>query len=675
MKRQWDKYNDRVIFWVSGESEEAFEQSVIGLLKDSQGTVSAGHDSSVVALQQRDTLVREFFSELSNNSPPGTLLVVDGLSGSASLQARLQKHLDGLAINCVILTTTSREVASYYPRQLQIQGLDEDDAVALLTSGISDEFRGPEAGRFFQEVENPRIRRLTLLDARELARLLKYHPLSLKVAASLISRHPQSISQYVEKWTNRALHDEGLSTQDALLHAFELSFEELQRRNPVSAYILMLFSFLDHRDMWYELCFNATDKSSPIWLQQISSQKRPRDFISPMHNLSFIEAKPHKSLGCVYEIHPAIHEFARWKAAQNETEYLTSAISLVAAQVPRSTHEDFVAITQRLEPHVSQCMLYIQQDRAGTQLDLVELEKFGNLFRHVGRYDEALQLYRVILGYLRTDEPSDFNNNMMANIENNIGLVHHARHEYSEAFDAYERASYMRQESLVEDRDALAITLYNQGRSLLVLNRLEEAQVKLQAAAGHFSNALHDEQRERHEREDVIRSYQRILNDLGETHLRTGQLEEAEQYIKMAFRGYLEAGHAMHPAAFAVRLNMGRVCVERYFFASARSIFEYIIATYSKWWGRRHPETMRAVNELAGSYFRHGKMKQDMGDGGDEELEYAAQCWTETLHFHEEMFGKEADVVNLTRSKLHELKELKSLITTNPYEMYYTSGQ
>lgn len=491
-----------------------------------------------------------------------------------------------------------------------------------------------------------------------------------------MARNPQSVAQYVDKWKSRSLSNEALSTHDALLRAFELSFEELRKTSPMSANLLLMFSFLDHRDMWYELCLGMADESSPQWLQHLSAHKRPRDYIAPLHDLSFIEAKPHDQLGCIYEIHPAVHEFARWKTGDDEVEYLTTAITLVAARVPRSTDHDFIAITQRLEPHVSQCMLYIQQDRTGDRLDLVELEKFGNLFRHVGRYDEAFQLYRVVLQYLRTDEPSQFNLEMMANIENNIGLVHHAKREYEKALQAYERSSHLRRQCFPSpNQDTLVSTFYNEGRSLLVLSKLEDAQLKLSAAADYFYQAMNDESRPRGEREQLMHPYQRILNDLGETHLRIGELEKAEQVLHKAFRGHLEAGREQHPTAFAIRLNMGRVCAERNFFASSRRIFEHIIATYTEWWGRRHPETVRALNELAESYMRHGKLKREMGDGSEDELKRSSECFTETLLFYEETFGKEAAIVGLIRSKLEELAWLRSSIAKSPYEIYYAPPQ
>ncbi|KAF2192916.1 hypothetical protein K469DRAFT_552357, partial [Zopfia rhizophila CBS 207.26] len=154
--------------------------------------------------------------------------------------------------------------------------------------------------------------------------------------------------------------------------------------------------------------------------------------------------------------------------------------------------------------------------------------------------------------------------------------------------------------------DASMSTLYNRGRSLLMLSELDKAQQCLHSAACYFSGVISDNNNIL-EKDQKKRFYFRILNDLGETYLRNNNLNQAEQAFRQAFNGQKQYLHESHPATFAVRLNIGRVCAERLQFASARNIFNYIIATYTGWWGRRHSETMRAVDELANSYMRHGK--------------------------------------------------------------------
>ncbi|RSL87982.1 hypothetical protein CEP52_015349 [Fusarium oligoseptatum] len=675
VKQQREKYPGYDIFWIAGATKEAFEQSILSVLKvgdNPEATISEGSESYD---EQRSMLIRSFFTELKNTMRARWLLVVDGIPGESSLQQHIRSYLDGLPWGSIILTTRSTDVASWYHGRIEIRGLPEVDAVNLLDREVDERFRSGGNGMSYFSLQLVQLIVKILkkpLDVLELARMLNCHPLSLRLATSVISSYNLSVRQYVEKWRAHQLYHE-YPTNMALLRSLELSFEELEKTNTAAAKLLMLFGYLDHRDLWADLCLNATDDDLPAWLREIGSSKCFHGYYASMRNLSFVEAKSHgRNKDQAYEIHPAIHEFARWKAKENEEEYVRTAISLVAAKVPRSTDKDFLEIVQRLEPHADQCKIHMEQGRAGSSLDLLELEQFGNLFRHLGRYDEASRLYERILNVInREDEPDEFTLEMVAGIENNLGLIHHARRQYDLALRAYNRSYLRRLQIVPRDDDSLMATQYNKGRAFLMLGRLDEALQTLLEAAAHFSQrtspgALNDHGVEGGNKA-MAQIYFRILNDVGEIYLRKNDVEQAEQNFRRAFSGHKKYFHEMHPETFAVRLNIGRVCIERSRFSTANKIFEYIITTYTEWWGRRHSETMRALTELAESHMRHAEKKRLMGDGGDWELTMAADLWAEILNFHQEVSGPGSDAASFVRSKLQQVQLLRSVTPEDPY--------
>lgn len=260
----------------------------------------------------------------------------------------------------------------------------------------------------------------------------------------------------------------------------------------MAAKLLMLFGYLDHRDLWLDLCVNATDNTFPAWLREVVVAQVFNRHYASMCNLSFIEAKPcDGEREQVYEIHPAIHEYARWKAKENEAEYVKAAVSLIAAKVPRSVDKNFLEIVKRLKPHAEQCMIHMEQDRGGTGLDLTELERFGALFRHLGRYKEACRLYQGILNILYMEEDADeFTVEMMTGIENNLGLIYHAQREYDLALRVYDLSCSKRLQLIPEDHDALMMTQYNKGRTFLMLGKLDEAMKALLEAATYFRQSI-----------------------------------------------------------------------------------------------------------------------------------------------------------------------------------------
>ncbi|KAF5687138.1 tetratricopeptide repeat domain-containing protein [Fusarium circinatum] len=633
VKKQREKHPTSDIFWASGATKEAFEQSILGILKPANNSRIGIPEGSEGYDEHRSMLINSFFSELKSTMRSRWLLIIDGISGDSSLQQLIRDHLDKLPWGSIVLTTRSTEVANWYH------------------------------------------------DILDLAKILSYHPLSLRLAASVISYYQLSVRQYVKKWRARQLSHEH-RTNMSLLQSLELSFEELEKTNMMAAKLLMLFGYLDPRDLWVDLCFNATDDDLPEWLRRIGSSENFHEYYASMRNLSFIEAKPSGSRRdqVCYEIHPAVHEFARWKAKENEKEYVKAAVYLVAAKVPRSTDKNFLEVVQRLEPHAEQCMIYMKQGRGGSSLDLMELECFGNLFRHLGRHDEASWLYERILHIMNgEEEPDESTLEVMAGIENNLGLTYHARRQYDLALRSYSR-SYLKRIHLVpKEDDALMMTEYNKGRAFLMLGKLDEALQTLLKVAAHFSRLAAPNEFSGHDPtsgdEAMGEIYFRILNDLGEIYLRKKDLEKAEHNFSTAFYGHKKYLHEMHPATFAARLNMGRLCVEKSRFATAKRIFGYIIETYTEWWGRQHSETMRALAELAGLHMRRAELKRLMGDGGEWDIAMATDLWTEILSFHQEVFGHNSDAATLTRLKLQQVIALSQSNINETLELHFMRNE
>jgi tetratricopeptide (TPR) repeat protein len=453
-----------------------------------------------------------------------------------------------------------------------------------------------------------------------------------------------------------------------------MSFEQLENVDPLATNLLKLFGFLDHKDMWYDLCLGTIRDEEPDWVRELASKRRFQEVLTRLHNLSFVEVKlGQNGEEPTYEIHPAIHEFARSRARGEEVEELVRcAVSLVAARVPRSNAQGFIKTIHRLEPHAEQCLIHMKQGRTGCHIDLVELEKFGSLFRHLGRYDEATRLYEGILHMLRAeDQPDEATIELTAGIENNLGLIYHARQKYDVALQLYQNSCERLSEMPVEDEKASQITAYNAGRSFMMLGKLDKALREFNQAEQYFSRVLQESPMSDC-RDGQWYIYFRIINDIGEIHLRQKNVDLAEQCFRTSFDGFKRCFYELHPVTFTVRLNMGRVCMEQSRYVTAKKIFDFIVDTYTGWWGRRHSETMRAVAELADSYMRHGEAKQLMGDGGERELSVATELYSEVFKYHQEVRGTNSGTAFLMSQKLERLQSLSYSTSGDKYGEYYS---
>lgn len=225
----------------------------------------------------------------------------------------------------------------------------------------------------------------------------KGHPLSLRLAASVMSRYRYTAAEYLEEWKIHGVHEKYPNISRPFSLPLEQSFRELESTDLIAAKVLTLFSYLDHRDLWYELCLGTLDETYPSWLRELAREKELfRSFCPILEGLSFIELKHTVNGDQLWEIHPAIQAVARQRANTNEQEYIQCAISMIAAHIPRSYEDGFGKKIRRLEPHATQCWSYIKQGRWGPCTNLTELEAFGRLFRHTGQHDQALLIYQMI---------------------------------------------------------------------------------------------------------------------------------------------------------------------------------------------------------------------------------------------------------------------------------------
>ena len=412
-----------------------------------------------------------------------------------------------------------------------------------------------------------------------------------------------------------------------------LSLEELEKMDPIGANILALFSFLDHNDLWYELCHNATGDTFPLWLQDLARNKTPfKNYYPLLADLSFIELKVSPNGSRIWETHPAIQAIARQRAKTKEEEYIRYAISLVAAQVPRSSGHTSWVTMRRLAPHVQLCWAYIKAKKWGPNTNLTELESLARVFRQVGHYDEASVIYRMIARGLGLQNPTSDNLGFLADVLSNLGLVYTYQRKFADALKVFDKSSNVMSELGTLTPIALMSLMYNKAVVFMMTDRLDEAKELMQNAAAHFSENAADEHVLGQDQQRSL--FLRILNDLGEVLLRKGEVPEAFKIFQHVNYGQRNWQGEPHPAQISLKLNMGRTLTRLGKFPEAQELLLEVISTYTDWWGRRHPETIRAIDELAWTFMEDAKDKQTKGETNEPEVRNAEGLWNEALIFY-----------------------------------------
>ncbi|KNG81171.1 tetratricopeptide repeat domain protein [Aspergillus nomiae NRRL 13137] len=648
--QQRSKHPMRDIFWITGETREALEQSVIKMLRGGNHpalseSMSSDSTRSRSPYENRAGLVDTFFAELNRLEDQRWLLVIDGISGQSYLDTLETPSLDihrfigRLKRGYILLIAKRRDLVEMYHPICEIRGLKNEDAVKLLQLQVDTKLihaRGME----------------------ELSTLLKGHPLALRLAASVISRYRYEITDFLGIWKNREADSLFLETNKALCLCLDLSFHELETTNTVAANILSMFSFLDYGDLWYDLCLTATDDTYPGWLRELAKEHKAFENYYPvLADLSFIELKFSVNGQRFWEIHPAIQAVARQRAMSKEQEYIRCVVSLVAAQVPRSYEENFWNKMRRLEPHAIQCWSYIVRGRWGPRTNLTELESLGRLFRHLGRYSQASFIYKMIEKGLDQEVLTIPRGEFLSDVLTNLGLAYIGQREYDLALHAFDKSWSLRSQLGSLTPDITMSIIYNKSVAFMMTGRLEEAEENLRKAASHF--ARHTPSQYGLTKDERKRLYIRILNDMGEVLLRKGSVAAATDifsHILDSQRGVLGESH---PTIVSTKVNLGKANTQLGEFSIAQSLLQDVIFLYAEWWGRRHPDTMRVVDELASAFMVEGEHKMALGVCAASEFQSAEELWKEALDFYGDTYGNQSHMAGRIKTNLHYLYSLK----------------
>lgn len=489
--------------------------------------------------------------------------------------------------------------------------------------------------------------------------MLKGLPLAIRLAISVISRDRCTCSEYLNRWTNCEETREVLGSNDTLYRSVNLSFEELEKADPTALKILTLFGFLHHQDLWYELLYNGEEEIYPEWIRNIAANKVPfHRYSGLLADLSFIELKIYENNHRRWETHPIIQAVARQRIQSNEREYMTLAISLVAAAVPRSHEDSAWENIRRLTPHVEGCWKYIERGKWGSQTDLTDLESLARVFRHIGRYNEASLMYRMIEHGLIQHGSDDENQGFLADTLTNLGLVYTRQWKFDLALSTFDRSLELLWRLNTLTPDAFMSIQYNKAVVYVFTDRLDEAENLLRRAASHFSERRPDPNALLQFGRNSI--YLRIVNDLGEVLLQKGEVSSAFDLFNHIYKQQKFTQGDHNPTMFSIKLNIGRAFSRAGKYAEARTILVEIIRVCTEFWGRHHPETMRAIHELAWTLMEEGKQKQEASQDGLLEFNTAEELWNEALSFYKESHGAQSDLVVQMRGNIEHLYALKN---------------
>ena len=173
------------------------------------------------------------------------------------------------------------------------------------------------------------------------------------------------------------------ATAPNILTTWTVSFNELQKKSPDAANLLILWSFLDNQDIWYEQFTPALNseltKELPDWFFRcVSNQFEFKKCTRFLIRYSFVTANIESSS---FSVHTVLQRWCFHNADRRKIQIAWLAVMVVASAAPMASDVDYTLLQRRLLPHCTRVYSLLYQNIPENMSQSSELLLINAVFR------------------------------------------------------------------------------------------------------------------------------------------------------------------------------------------------------------------------------------------------------------------------------------------------------
>jgi tetratricopeptide (TPR) repeat protein len=417
-----------------------------------------------------------------------------------------------------------------------------------------------------------------------------------------------------------------------------ISYQAVRKKHELTANLLLLWSFLDNKELWHGLFAAACDASTIAksmlseWIgQSATSELAFSQAMRLLRSYSLIEVLEDEA---GYTTHPLVHRWAHCHEAKRFTlELGPLAVVVVGWAVPGQSSQDDVAIQRRLLPHATTCSSWLFHYESNWDLERSERSKLhcegarrdqtlieamnciGRLYSDQSKLVEAASMHNWALQ--RYEDALGSENILTLKTMGSLGMVYMDQGMLTEAECMITRAAKGLSEMLAP-KSALVLQMAGN------LGMLYKKQGKLGDAEHSFKQVLQGmEETLGPKHESTLLAY----NNLGILYKNQDRLVEADRMLKSALRGKEVTLGPYHPSTLQTVGNIGVVYFKLGKLAEAESMYQRALEGKEKVLGQKHISTVETVGNLGNLYRGQGKLLE------------AEQMYERALHGFNELLG------------------------------------
>ncbi|KAJ5663246.1 hypothetical protein N7507_003977 [Penicillium longicatenatum] len=583
------------IFWLSGKDRSALVSSLSSCLPRIQHLPEDAQVTNEEEAEQRANQVLVWLAKPDNTR---WLIIFDNIDQYSLVQGHddskydLYKFFPKADHGSIVITSRLRELTEL-GKSFPVQKLSHEDTTRLLlqSSGLSiDDNRRTRAEQ----------------DISELAGLLDGLLLAIVIAGAFMRQTGTNAREYLElyrsSWSD--LQSQSGPTrhyqQGNMVQTWMVTYQEIQRRDPTAAKLLLLFAFFDNRDIWYELLLSGLNCSGlPTWFEMaVSSKLVFKTKVKALVGFSLVETKQQ---GESYTLHPVVQSWCHHVADYNDLTSQLHELALVCVgyMVPHNSEREYAQIQQRLFPHAN---YLINRERDHWQNDTIDiwnaLNSIGGLYADQDKLKEAEKMFlRALAGCEKALGPD---HTSTLDTVHNLGNLYSDQDKLEEAEEMYQRALAGYEKALGPDHTSTLDTVHSLGLLYSDQDKLEEAEEMYLRALAGYETALGPDHT----------STLRTVNNLGNLYSDQDKLKEAEKMFLRALAGCEKALGPDHTSTLDTVHNLGNLYSDQDKLEEAEEMYQRALAGYEKALGPDHTSTLLTVHNLGLLYKAQGKLKE-----------------------------------------------------------------
>jgi tetratricopeptide (TPR) repeat protein len=433
-------------------------------------------------------------------------------------------------------------------------------------------------------------------------------PLALATAGAYLDQTTTSFSDYLclykESWRRlKETSPELSSYEDRTLYStWQISFDNINQRNPLSANLLRLWAYFDNQDLWFEL-LRHNDSKNPEWLRELTKDKLSFDStVRVLSNHGLVEVittseEWPESKG--YSIHGCVHSWTIHTLNQDwDFDLARLAVKFVGAHVPKKKDIKPWLMQRRLLQHAAKCSHMISTSLVVDDELTDEYHNLGLLYADQGKLAEAQSMYERALAGREKALGAEHTSTLTT--VNNLGIIYKNQGKLHEAEKMYQRALQGTEKALGAEHTSTLNTVNNLGSLYADQGKLDEAENMYQRALQGMEKALGADHT----------STLTTVNNLGIIYKNQGKLDEAEKMYQRALQGTEKALGAEHTSTLDTVNNLGSLYADQGKLDEAEKMYQRALQGMEKALGADHTSTLGMVNNLGLLYSDQGKLDE-----------------------------------------------------------------